>query len=512
MDRLNAPASFATSRLIRLPRSIAAPVSKTTFFRLSIMMIGVGFLALLCIVCGAIWLVDRAERYSDALQVARQQSGALTRLLSLAQDAETGQRGYLLAGTDPYLKPYQEATSSIPMVLDNLAPAIGSDAAQRRRFDELSAVLTKKLAELEDTVNLARAGRRDEALQLLRTDKGRELMERLRSVISEMLGDADVRVANALNNERDAIAFMWRLVVVGALVVVLVGAVVLWMGIAYTRQLDRNRSEIQTLNASLEKRVEERTADLARANEEIQRFAYIVTHDLRAPLVNIMGFTSELDASLDAIRTYVEAPEITAIVPAEVKQAAAEDLPEAIGFIRSSTRKMDGLINAILKLSREGRRELKPERITLDALLRAIADSMQHQIMEAGGEVVIEGRVSPIVTDRLAVEQIFGNLLDNAVKFRRFDTPLAIRIRLSDERGQRVSVTVEDNGRGIAPQDFERVFDLFRRAGAQDRPGEGMGLAYVRNTTRNIGGDIKLQSELGRGTTFIVTLPRVLRS
>ena len=126
--------------------------------------------------------------------------------------------------------------------------------------------------------------------------------------------------------------------------------------------------EIGALNQGLEERVRERTAELGRANEEIQRFAYIVTHDLRAPLVNIMGFTSELEESLKAIQSAFRPTDSASEVnqsdgPAaeEARTAVLEDLPEAIGFIRSSIRKMDRLINAILKLSREGRRVLTPE-------------------------------------------------------------------------------------------------------------------------------------------------------
>jgi signal transduction histidine kinase len=189
-----------------------------------------------------------------------------------------------------------------------------------------------------------------------------------------------------------------------------------------------------------------------------------------------------------------------------------EDIPEAIGFIRSSTRKMDGLINAILKLSREGRRILKPERFQLDAILQLAADSVHHQLNEAGGTVEFESRATTIVSDRLALEQIFGNLLDNAVKYRAADRPLLIRIRVSEGRGARVFVDIEDNGRGIAAEDHERVFDLFRRSGAQDRPGEGIGLAYVRTIVRNLGGMITLQSELDRGTTMKLSLPRDLRA
>ena len=188
-----------------------------------------------------------------------------------------------------------------------------------------------------------------------------------------------------------------------------------------------------------------------------------------------------------------------------------EELPEAISFIRSSTRKMDGLINAILKLSREGRRTLNPERIDLGAFLKAVADAVRHQVVDAGGEVVIEGAVTPISSDRLALEQIFGNLLDNAVKYRAVERPLSIRVRTDPAPGNRVAVKIEDNGRGIAPSDHDRVFDLFRRSGAQDQPGEGLGLAHVRSMVRNLGGEISLASELGRGTTFTVTLPKDLR-
>jgi signal transduction histidine kinase len=259
--------------------------------------------------------------------------------------------------------------------------------------------------------------------------------------------------------------------------------------------------------------VRERTADLGRANEEIQRFAYIVTHDLRAPLVNIMGFTSELEGSLGSIQAYVKQSDETSEDAAvkEARAAALEDLPEAIGFIRSSTRKMDGLINAILKLSREGRRVLRPERIELDSLLKTAAANVQHQVVEAGGEVAIEGSVPPVVSDRMALEQIFGNLLDNAVKYRAASRPLHIKVRTREELGQRIVVEVEDNGRGIAKQDHERVFDLFRRSGSQDQTGEGIGLAHVRTMIRNLGGDITLKSDLEQGTTMRLSLPRDLR-
>ena len=131
---------------------------------------------------------------------------------------------------------------------------------------------------------------------------------------------------------------------------------------------------------------------------------------------------------------------------------------------------------------------------------------------EAGGEVEIEAKVPPLISDRLALEQIFGNLLDNAVKYRVPQRPLRILIRASESLGQRIIVEIEDNGRGIAKTDHERVFELFRRSGDQNLPGEGIGLAHVRTMICNLGGDITLASELGQGTTMKLNLPKDLRA
>ena len=171
---------------------------------------------------------------------------------------------------------------------------------------------------------------------------------------------------------------------------------------------------------------------------------------------------------------------------------------------------MDGLINAILKLSREGRRELRPEPVDLVALFKNAAASVRHQTDEVGAEISVPASAPALISDRLAMEQIVGNVVDNAVKYLSRDRPGRIAIT-AGETARRVHIDIADNGRGIAEQDHERIFELFRRAGAQDRPGEGIGLAHVRALVRRLGGDITVQSELGRGTTFRIDLPRRLR-
>src|SRR6185295_8115588 len=135
------------------------------------------------------------------------------------------------------------------------------------------------------------------------------------------------------------------------------------------------------------------------------------------------------------------------------RTSAKEDLPEAIGFIRTSTKKMDSLINAILKLSREGGRSLQPERIDLVEVVATTIGALKHQISEANGEVSTSLEVPQMVSDKLSLEQIFGNLLDNAVKYRAKDRPLRIAVRTNAEPGDRVGIEVSDNGRGISDRD-----------------------------------------------------------
>ena len=199
------------------------------------------------------------------------------------------------------------------------------------------------------------------------------------------------------------------------------------------------------------------------------------------------------------------APEI---VTEETKFAVREDLPEAIGFIRTSTEKMDRLINAILRLSREGRRVLAPEAVDMNALVEGIVDSLQHRIDELGVTVATEP-VPTVVRDRLAVEQLVSNLVENAIKYLKRDRPGRITIRGKKANG-RVMVEIEDNGRGIDPKDHERIFDLFRRSGTQDQPGEGIGLAHVRALAYRLGGTITCESVLDQGATFRLSLPIAL--
>lgn len=500
------------------------PLSRRTYLSVIALLLLLGLTALLGIVAASLVLVERTrEEFAQVVAVRELRSDAAD-LLTLLQDMETGKRGYLLTGEPRYLEPYREASGRIRPQLERLRDDLGHYPELVPVFPRIETTLEARLAEMAEVLELYEAGRTDEAIAIIRTGHGNELLRELRGDLRQLREVAEARFdLSVAAQEESARQLRWASLLGGAVLLLVAGGAI-WLIATYIRDLSRAREDVERLNSELEGRVRERTAELARANEEIQRFAYIVTHDLRAPLVNVMGFTSELEASLGALQDYVakvvdrdggEAAGSAAEedpATAEAREAIERDLPEAIGFIRSSTRKMDNLINAILKISRDGRRPLKPERVALQELLETQAGSIQHKVGESGGSVSLDVRVPALVSDRLSLEQIFGNLLDNAVKYRHPERPIELRIAARDAGFGEIAVEVEDNGRGIAPQDHERVFELFRRSGSQDQPGEGIGLAHVRTLVRSLGGDITMRSEFGSGSTFRVQLPRDLNS
>lgn len=473
-------------------------------------MLLVGAAVLSAIVVSSVILARTTQSYFGEVVRLRELRAASSDMMLYLRAAESGQRGYLLTRDRAFLDPYTAAAGGMQKQRERLQDAYAQQTAVSFPIDQLNTLLDSKLAELRETVAMAERGEFAQAVAIVSASSGREIMDDISTLLVTMIRDLDARLNIGVQDLRDtAGALQWFTIGGGLVILIVVGGAILIVA-QHVKALFAAHHEVEELNASLEERVNERTDDLIQANREIQRYAYIVSHDLRAPLVNIMGFTSELEQTLKSISAYVLADDRnpTEDQIREARLAVEEDLPEAISFIRSSTKKMDGLINAILKISRDGRRELKPERIDLQNLLETTAASINHQVSEAGGEVSISvAAARSLVTDRFSLEQIFGNLFDNAVKYKHPDRPLTLSVRAQMSGRRALRIEVADNGRGIAPEDHERIFELFRRSGKQDSPGEGIGLAHVRSLARNLGGEITVTSTLGGGSTFIIRLP-----
>lgn len=477
------------------------------YTRAPILFLALGALILLGIIAASIWLAVQTARNTEDIRQIRALRTAATEEFETLLDAETGQRGYLLSGRKDYLAPYRAAQKRAHQVLQRLDILAHNDPVMQVRLTELKPVAEEKLRELDSTVELYAAGKHQDAFAVVDTGHGKVLMDSARILLKGIIGATEAELQDRLVALNRSVLMLRALTVVGGFLVALFAGYAIWLMLRSIRDAVRARMTVEELNASLEERVQDRTAALTRANDEIQRFAYIVSHDLRSPLVNVMGFTSELEVGAAALQKYFDSADPADRAAAEI--AAKTDLPEALKFIRSSTAKMDRLINAILKLSREGRRELMPERVDLSRVFETIIASLKHQIDATNTVVVVQPDLPVITSDRLAIEQIFGNLLDNALKYLDPSRPGEIKIEAAEYRGY-VRITVADNGRGIAEQDAERIFELFRRAGRQDRPGEGIGLAHVRALARRLGGDVTVRSNLGAGSEFRVMLSRQL--
>lgn len=241
--------------------------------------------------------------------------------------------------------------------------------------------------------------------------------------------------------------------------------------------------------------------------QEIRQFAYIVSHDLREPLRNIKGFSDELERLFGEVTSTIS--EVSDSIPGDdhikTLDLLKQDLDESLQFIGSSVSRMDQLVGAVLSFSRIGYQELFPERLNTKELVDETLALFAHRIKREG--IVVKVRNLPdIIADRNSASQIFANLLSNAINYLDPARPGQIHVT-AQTSGDHVTFRVTDNGIGIDDRNMQRIFEMFKRIGEKDVPGEGMGLAYVRTLVRRHGGRLWCESEHGRGSSFLFTIP-----
>lgn len=444
---------------------------------------------------------DYDERVSEYLVTIGFADGVM---LSL-EEMNAAQRGLILSGDPAFGERYRRSYDAFESDLVSLRELTNETGVGVNAMRTLDVVLEERLEGFAETEQLIEIGDIDTAGRSSISE--REEMADVAEALDAIKTDAYVLVESSQATANDSGRRALVLNMAGLTIASLLILVSILLLSRRSTDLQRANNEVRAFADTLELRVAERTTDLAEANEEIQRFAYIVSHDLRSPLVNIMGFTAELQESQQAVAEFLtgEIDGTNIDVPEEVRTAVLEDMPESMGFIRSSTGRMDRLIKAILQISREGRRTMSKEDIALDALFADLRESLSGQLEAADAELTLHP-LPEVEADRLALEQIFGNLLDNAVKYLRPGVPGDITVS-GEASGRRAIIRIKDNGRGVAESDRQRIFELFRRAGEQDQPGEGIGLAHVQALVRGLGGKIALESVLGEGSCFTVTLP-----
>ena len=257
------------------------------------------------------------------------------------------------------------------------------------------------------------------------------------------------------------------------------------------------------------KRDEERLAELAESlaekNKELETIVYVASHDLRSPLVNIQGFSRELTRACEQLMQKFQAQTSGVAPQREIQEILAQDIPEAIEYIQAGVAKIDSLLSGFLRFSRLGRAALKIERLNMTELLGSIVQAMEFQIKEAGAKMSLSD-LPPCLGDGTQINQVFSNLLENAIKYRSPARPLAVTIR-GEAAPDHVVYSVTDNGIGIAQGHESKVFEIFHRLNPRDSEGEGLGLTIAQRILERQGGRIWVESTLGTGSTFFVSLP-----
>jgi PAS domain S-box-containing protein len=250
----------------------------------------------------------------------------------------------------------------------------------------------------------------------------------------------------------------------------------------------RMEDEIRQLNSDLEERVRQRTRELDAANKELQTFTYSVSHDLKAPLRGIDGYS----------RLLLE----------DHREQLDEEGRLFLDKVRHGVAHMGRLIEGLLAYSRLERRHLHGRTLDLAEQVGMVLDSRRVELQAAG--MIIEVRLHglSVCADPAGLDMVLRNLLDNALKFTRDSEPPMLTISGS-QSDQSVTLAISDNGIGFDMRFHERIFGIFQRLQrAEDYPGTGVGLAIVHKAMQRMGGRVWAQSQPGHGATFYLELPR----
>ena len=251
---------------------------------------------------------------------------------------------------------------------------------------------------------------------------------------------------------------------------------------------------------------------LTKTNKEIEDFTYIISHDLRSPLINLKGYSSQIEKYINKLKEFVDNDDFKTNKDKknEIDDIFTKKLPQSIYFIQNSVDRMDEMTKAILKLLTTGKKECSFQKINLNQLIRKSCDIFKHQVMSKNGTIVIQKNLPEITADSEALKQIFNNFIDNAIKYSNIDKDLKINITCQESSSHWI-FEVKDNGLGIEKRDYDKIFAVFRRgSSSHGTEGHGMGLNYIKSLIAQHQGEVYFESKHGHGTSFFFTIAKDL--
>jgi signal transduction histidine kinase len=483
----------------------------------------------------ALLFVMRADQ-NEAEKWAIHSSAAIAKtetMLRLLQAAEARMMTFVATGDSRMLEAYQRAHDKFLVEAADLRERVRDNQSQQQTLDQISAEAGKLFDTWEAmATNASLVNYGPKGVQK-KVDQAIAQFESVRERTRDFLA-AEQQLSQSRHEDLARVRQIQFWLLVGGAMLTAIGAVLLAqffrraigdrvrLLMDNTRRLATGQQLAKPLRGEDEisqlDRVFHHLADvLAQRNRENAMFVYSVSHDLRLPLVNLQGFGQELVNISDHLRTLLSSGPI----PPGTRQAAIalidRDLGEAIHFTQTGVARVTSIIDAMLRVSRAGRVEYHWQRVDLQAAVQRVVESLWDTITKGSIKLTV-GTLPPIIGDPAAIEQLFANLIGNAVKY------------LSPDRGRKIEIGcltggevvsahaamaestqvyfVKDNGLGIPEEYLKKIFTGFRRLHPAVADGEGIGLALVKRVVERHGGQIWVESIVGEGSTFFVALPQ----
>jgi two-component sensor histidine kinase/CHASE3 domain sensor protein len=426
------------------------PISSRFVINLTIVFLTVGLLALVGIIATTVWLGEKAQIYAEDATSARTTRIAAVELRAALQSAESSQRGYLVGGNEIYLAPYDSAKTQAGSQLARLKSSLSATPQTARRIERLSELVAEKIDDMDRTIALKRELRDAEALTMFGGNRGKALMDEANVFLSSIIRTTDERLTNGLAQQRiNATWLRWVSIIGGLVIIVVVSGVILTI-YRYTREVAQTRDQVQSLNATLEQRVKDRTADLVQARDKAEVLLAEVNHRV----ANSLAMVSSL-VSLQA-RTMQD-------------RVAQEALKE-------TQARIDAIASVHKRLYSSGDARFVDFDEYLSSLLNNVETAMQDEGHGASLRYDLDAlKLKPDTSVNLGV--IVTELVTNSFKYAYPNRSGEVRVSLKRLSANQAELVVEDDGVG-------------RDAGSPPK-GTGLGTRIVNAMARTIGAEVE---------------------